>query len=86
VPLVLVSAAAMATLLGLTGYLGGLARISDDFHQMLLHDEFRPRRFMAVYGIHLGGYLGGLLGTLWAIGPILFRSRRLEFAASPADS
>jgi hypothetical protein len=30
---------------------------------MLRRDEFRPRRFMLVFGIHLGGYAGALVGT-----------------------
>jgi hypothetical protein len=36
----------------------------------------RPNRFMAVYGIHLGGYLGGALGAVLAA--ILIRRQRRE--------
>jgi hypothetical protein len=27
----------------------------------------RPHRFMTAYGIHVGGYVGGVLGTLLAV-------------------
>jgi hypothetical protein len=60
--------------LGVIGYLGGLAPLSEDFREMVRHNEFRPYRFMAVYGIHLGGYVGGALGTILAI--ISIRRRR----------
>ena len=58
---------ACAALLGMVGCKGGLTRMSDDFRQMVLRNEDRPYRFMAVYGIHLGGYVGGTLGTIWAV-------------------
>ena len=73
-PLILASCLLFAALLGAIGYLGGFAPFSSDFHEMILHDEFRPLRFMAVYGIHLGGYLGGALGTILAI--LSIRKRR----------
>ncbi len=66
-PLIISSCLLCAALLGTIGYLGGFAPFSDDFREMILHDEFRPHRFMAVYGIHLGGYIGGALGTALAI-------------------
>ena len=68
-------AAITAAALGLAGYFGLLARFSEDFRIMLEQDQWRPRRFMAVFGIHLGGYLGGLVGTAAAIARIL-RARR----------
>ncbi len=64
-----------AAAMGVIGRLGGLVFFSEDFRQMVAHDEFRPRRFMGVYGIHLGGYVGGLAGTVWAVVSI-FRQRR----------
>ena len=49
------------------GYAGAFTFLSTDFHEMLRRDEFRPRRFMLVFGLHLGGYVGALLGTLAAV-------------------
>ncbi len=64
---VILVAAACAAALGYAGSSGWLAAFSDDFRQMLRHDEMRPRRFMIAFGIHLGGYIGGLLGAAWAV-------------------
>lgn len=72
---VIVAAAGMAAMLGIAGSLGWLTVFSEDFRQMLQHDEMRPRRFMAVFGIHLGGYLGALIGALIAVGRVLHRRR-----------
>lgn len=71
-------ACVFATILAFAGYRGHLARISEDFRQMLLHDEFRPRRFMGVYGIHLGGYIGGAIGTVVAVLSIRRARRKLK--------
>ena len=65
--IVLISCVVLAVALGLAGVSGWLAHFSTDFSEMVRHDEFRPYRFMAVYGIHLGGYAGGALGTLLAV-------------------
>lgn len=67
-----------AVALGAIGRLGGLVFFSEDFRQMVAHDEFRPHRFMGVYGIHLGGYVGGLAGTVWAVVSILGQRRSLK--------
>jgi hypothetical protein len=72
--MVLTCAVAAAVLLGCMGYAGWPAHWSEDFRQMVRHDEFRPRRFMCVYGIHLGGYVGGLIGTILAV--VLIRRER----------
>ena len=66
-PMIVLSTFACATLLGAVGWAGGLAALSEDFRDMVHRDLFRPYRFMAVYGIHLGGYVGGLIGMLWAV-------------------
>jgi hypothetical protein len=75
-PRMIACAAACAAALGAIGYMGGLALFSQDFQEMVRRNEFRPYRFMAVYGIHLGGYLGGLIGTAWTVFSIR-RSRRV---------
>ena len=79
VPWMIVIAAVIAALLGWVGYRGGLARFSEDFREMVRLDQFRPSRFMAVYGIHLGGYIGGAVGTLVMMASI-FRARRAKKA------
>jgi len=79
-PRILLSAAICGAILGEVGYLGGLARFSADFPLMLREDLWRPRRFMCVYGIHLGGYVGGMLGAAWAV--ISIRRRRVSTAES----
>jgi len=55
-----------AVVLGLVGTQGWLAWTLEDFGQMVQKNEMRPYRFMGVFGIHLGGYVGGLVGTAWA--------------------
>jgi len=72
---ILLCCLACALVLGEAGYMGWLAKTSSDFRELVLHDEFRPYRFMAVYGIHLGAYVGGAIGMGWAVWTIR-RSRR----------
>lgn len=63
-PLMLGITVACAAVLGVVGYYGWLAAINDDFSLLIKDNLWRPRRFMAVYGIHLGGYIGGLAGAV----------------------
>jgi hypothetical protein len=65
--------------LGLAGYFGLFRFFSADFREMIRQGEFRPARYMAVYGIHLGGYLGGIVGTFLAV--IWIRIRRVRDVA-----
>lgn len=30
-------------------------------------NQFRPQHFLAVYGLNLGGYVGGIVGCVWAV-------------------
>jgi hypothetical protein len=70
-PGVLLAVILSGVALGLIGYHGGLAWTSHEL-RLLAHDNlFRPPNFMAVFGIHLGAYLGGALGTIWAVSKIL---------------
>lgn len=79
-PLVFGVAILAAICLGIAGYVGAFL-INEDFREMLRGDQWRPRRFMAVYGIHLGGYLGGVLGTAIAV----VRVTRTRKALAPLD-
>ena len=80
-PLILITAAACGVAGGAVGYAGLLTRISTDFQDLVRADLWRPRRFMATWGVHLGGYVGGLLGTIAAV-VLLVRERR-QRAAPP---
>jgi len=60
------ASAAGGALLGAAGYFGELAWMSDDLREIVRQDLFRPARFQCVYGIHLGSYAGGVLGTVLA--------------------
>jgi hypothetical protein len=59
------------------GSQGVPARWNEDFAEMLRRDEMRPRRFMTVYGIHLGAYVGGAVATPLVMLAI-HRQRRLR--------
>lgn len=75
IPLV---AAACGAALGFVGYCGGLTRWQSDFVVMVEADVYRPYRFMATWGVHLGGYIGGLLGTAGAVAVVLRRRIKIS--------
>ena len=56
-------AALCSALLGWAGYHGWLSNLSSGFHEWWEFDLIRPRQFFCVWGIHLGGYFGGLIGS-----------------------
>jgi len=76
-PMVLIVTLSGAALGATAGSLGLPARWDEDFAAMLRRDEMRPRRFMMVYGIHLGGYAGGAVGTIVAVWRIRRRRKAL---------
>jgi len=76
-PLILLITACIGALGGCLGYTGLPARWNDDFAQMLHHNEWRPHRFIAVYGVHLGGYVGGAIATTLAVLRIRQKRRAL---------
>jgi hypothetical protein len=80
-PLIMLITATTAALGAYLGHTGHLTRFNDDFPEMLRTNLWRPRRFMTVFGIHLGGYLGGLLALLTTIPLILLKRRNLSRAA-----
>jgi hypothetical protein len=79
-PLIFAITVITACLFATAGYAGLFTHFSHDFHEMLRRDEFRPRRFMLVFGLHLGGYAGALLGTAAAVLQVR-RERRRTAAA-----
>jgi hypothetical protein len=80
-PMILLITATGAAILGTIGALGYLTAFSDEFRAMVRLNEWRPHRFMAVFGIHLGGYVGGTIGIIWAVLSIR-RQRRFATRAS----
>jgi hypothetical protein len=76
--LLLIACAAIlcACTMGIAGRFGWLAWISSDFAELVRMDAMRPARFIAVFGIHLGGYLGGITGTIAAVVATLSRRKR----------
>lgn len=75
-PPVLLATAAAASLGGWAGAQGWLAWTSRDLRMLAREDLFRPQRFICVYGINLGSYVGALVGTAWATQWIIRRRRR----------
>jgi hypothetical protein len=81
-PIVLMTAMGLGVLGGILGYEGMLTHLGTDFEDMNRADIFRPRRFMCTWGVHLGGYVGGLLGTLIAAGMVMEKRRRRKMKKS----
>ena len=79
-PLVILATAAFAAITGFAGYRGWLVGLSSDMQSIATDPLFGPARFMCVWGIHLGGYVGGAIATAAAVIWIV-RARRI---ASPA--
>ena len=75
-PLVFSITVVFAVLLGFAGWNGKLNWMSRDFLLMFETNSFRPQHFLATYGVHLGGYVGGLVGTIVAVVWIIKRRRR----------
>lgn len=74
-PLVIGLAILTSICLGIAGYFGAFVPMHEDFRVMLERNEMHPRRFMAVYGVHLGGYIGGTTGMIVAV-LLVRRARR----------
>ena len=65
-PWIVLTAIAFGVVGGLLGYAGAYTHWSDDFEGMVRINLWRPRRFMATWGVHLGGYVGGFIGVVGA--------------------
>lgn len=78
VGLAVLCAAAFGTAFGVVGGLGWLSSVD-----LAMAGIRQPERFMAVYGVHLGGYVGGLAGGVVAVAYILIVRRKMAPGLSP---
>ncbi len=81
-PVLLLMAGGLGIVGGACGYLGLLTHLSADFEDLVSANLWRPRRFMATWGVHLGGYVGGLIGTVVAAAWVI-RLRRAARTVEP---
>lgn len=65
--MILLASACFAAIGAWVGSRGWLSWTSADLRALQRDDLFRPRRFLAVYGMNLGGYVGGSIATIIAI-------------------
>jgi hypothetical protein len=65
--MILLVSACFAAIGARLGSRGGLSWTSADLRALQRDDLFRPARFFAVYGMNLGGYVGGAIGTIVSI-------------------
>jgi hypothetical protein len=79
-PGILLLTVSCAILMGLAGCCGALNWCSADFRMMAQTNLFRPSRFLATWGAHLGGYIGGLLGGILSVMRVLALRRRAGVA------
>ena len=77
------AAAISAVIGGFAGAQGWLNWTNAELRATWQENLFRPPRFLAVYGINLGGYVGGAVGAVIAIARIR-RRRKLNQAESGA--
>lgn len=69
IPLVMTFAicAVCGVVIGVLGSQGAITWTSHDLEMLVRDDLFRPPRFLCVYGVHLGGYVGGAIGVVGGI-------------------
>lgn len=73
-PLILGTAAVLGAVGGGLGYAGRLTWMDGDYFRPLVEaDVLRPYRFMATWGVHLGGYVGGAVGTAAAVAVVAWK-------------
>jgi len=73
----------LAAVLGWAGWHGYLDWMSSDFSQMETTGLFRPQHFLCTFGVHLGGYLGGAIGTVLAVIWVRWRRKKLAQPCEP---
>ena len=78
-PAILATSAGLGVVGGGLGFHGFLNHFSTEFEEMARYDIFRPHNFLCVWGVHLGDYVGGLLGGVVAV--VWVVRRRFTLAA-----
>jgi hypothetical protein len=76
-PVIVLFAAGFGCVGGWLGYRGHLTKLDSDFGFMVDANMYRPMRFMGAWGVHLGGYVGGLAGTICGVFWVVRQRRRL---------
>jgi len=76
-PIFILITATCAAITGIAGYFYLLNWMEEDFRNLAATNLWHPHHFMLVYGIHLGGYIGSLLGLLYSVASIR-KERRLK--------
>jgi hypothetical protein len=66
-----------ALIVGIAGYYYLLNWISPDFRDLATTNMWHPHRFMTTYGVHLGGYLGGVIAVAYSVVSIRRERARL---------
>lgn len=74
----LLASAGFAAIGAWIGSRGWLSWTSADLRALQRDDLFRPARFLAVYGLNLGGYVGGAISTIVGIVSIRRLRRRIK--------
>lgn len=74
-PLLLIVVIPFSIVGGLLGYIGGLTWTSAGFREMVAMDYWRPYRFMATFGVHLGAYAGGFVGLVVCVIRVIVQRR-----------
>lgn len=74
-PAIIIITILCAIIFGFAGDQYFLNNISPDFQNLAATNLWRPHRFMAVYGIHLGGYIGGALAVIYSASSIIHERR-----------
>ena len=77
-PIMVLSAVVCGVVGGIAGYHGWLTWCSDDFADLVQMNMYRPYHFMCTWGVHLGGYVGGLIGTIVVVAVVLQRRVNLR--------
>ncbi len=79
-PAIVLAAACCGAAFGAAGYRGWLTPLYPGLREIVADPIFRPRWFICVWGIHLGGYVGGFAATVLSVVWILWRRARLAAA------
>jgi len=78
-------AAGFAVVGAVAGRAGLLVWTNPDIARIVKENLFRPAQFMTVYGMNMGGYVGGILGTVGCISWIARRRKTKELTTENTE-